>query len=483
MKRLRPDAGGRADESVRVRDVDPQAARRLRLNLVANIFSRLSGSGAQFVSVPIFLHFWSVPTYGAWLLLSTMPAYLSLSDMGFGNVAGNEMTFKVARGDWAAASRVFQSTLALIYITCIPIAGVLTIAIWWLPINSVLHTNAISPSTSRMVFVLLLWSVVVGQVEILIQGAFRAIGRYAFGIVMYSVVLLLEFGSTILALVVGGDPVAAAAALTGTSIIGTAAMCVILRRQVSWVRFGTRDARLTELKRMAKPAAGFFVFPLAQALSLQGVVLIVGGTMGAASVVVFSTARTLARTATQIGQLVKLTVWPEMSIAHGKGTRTAIRALHRQACKAVLVSTLPLALPMIVVGDSLVHVWTGGHVFPSRALLAVLVTDVLFFALWSTSATLQQATNTHVRFTAYYLVLTVASLGVAYYFGEQKNLALLATSGLAVDTMMTCYVLPRSLRMTEDSFARFTRSLFSITPRQSVRVVAAADADSLSDVR
>ena len=72
----------------------------------------------QLVQVPVFLHFWSVPLYGEWMIVTSIPAYLSFSNIGFGNVAGNEMTMLVAAEDREGALRVFESCWWLIAIVC-----------------------------------------------------------------------------------------------------------------------------------------------------------------------------------------------------------------------------------------------------------------------------------------------------------------------------------------------------------------------------
>jgi hypothetical protein len=66
--------------------------RRLLAGFGANTFSRLSTTLTQIFSVPVFLSHWGVHLYGEWILLNTIPSYLGLSDVGFGSVAGNEMT-------------------------------------------------------------------------------------------------------------------------------------------------------------------------------------------------------------------------------------------------------------------------------------------------------------------------------------------------------------------------------------------------------
>ena len=102
--------------------MDGATKRRLLWSFLSSWGSRLSSTVMQLVGVPVFLHFWSVPLYGNWMVVSAIPSYLSFSSVGFGSVAGNEMTMLVAREDRAAALRVFQSCWWLIAGLC---AGIL----------------------------------------------------------------------------------------------------------------------------------------------------------------------------------------------------------------------------------------------------------------------------------------------------------------------------------------------------------------------
>src|SRR5580704_12815917 len=68
----------------------------------------------QLGTVPLLLHAWGAAKYGDWLLLSAVPSYLGLSDMGFGTASGSDMTMRVAAGDREGALRTFQSSWALL---------------------------------------------------------------------------------------------------------------------------------------------------------------------------------------------------------------------------------------------------------------------------------------------------------------------------------------------------------------------------------
>ena len=79
----------------------------------------------QLAGVPILLHSWGVHLYGEWLILSALPTYLSMTDLGFSQSAGNDMSQHVARGNRDAALAVFQSIGLLIAICSI--VGMITV--------------------------------------------------------------------------------------------------------------------------------------------------------------------------------------------------------------------------------------------------------------------------------------------------------------------------------------------------------------------
>src|SRR6185437_4289622 len=100
------------------------------------------------------LHAWGIKVYGEWLILSVLPTYLALSDVGFGSVAANDMTMRVAAGDRDGALETFQSTWLLISLTSLIVAGLAVLAIFELPLSRLLNISSISLSDTRLILVI-----------------------------------------------------------------------------------------------------------------------------------------------------------------------------------------------------------------------------------------------------------------------------------------------------------------------------------------
>src|SRR5579863_7074061 len=95
-------------------EVKNGVARRLVRGFGAAALGPIVTTIVQLVSVPVLLHYWGTVKYGDWLLLSAIPSYLTLSDLGFGDASGSDMTMRVASGDRQGALETFQSSWVLL---------------------------------------------------------------------------------------------------------------------------------------------------------------------------------------------------------------------------------------------------------------------------------------------------------------------------------------------------------------------------------
>jgi len=442
--------------------MDGFTKRRLMLGFLTNWVGKVAATIIQFVQVPVFLHFWSTPLYGEWMIVNSIPTYLSFSNAGFGSVAGNEMTMMVARDDREGALRVFQSCWWLIALICTVTIVLFSGAVYYLPAARLLKLSQISESDTKWIIFYLGISVLFGQLEQLLQSAYRSIGRYPFGAFVKTLISLAAFASTIIAVTLGAGARITALVFAATNVAGTMVLCALVHHDIPWLKFGWDHASIEEIRKLARPAIAFMGFPLGNALNLQGTLLGVGYALGPVAVVVFGVARTVSRVAIQMVQMVNSTFEPEMSIAFGAGNYELTRSLLRRACQLALLVAVVLVFVMLSFGPWFLTHWTGGHVPPSRPLLAILLLVVIFYALWSTSATLMTSTNQHQRLATYYTIGTSLTCIMCYFLARAYGLYGAAASLLISEFVMNLYVVPACLRIAPDTLPAFLASMLHI---------------------
>ena len=457
-------------DNVTVRMSKPSLQRRLIAGFGANTFSRVSTTLTQIFSVPIFLSHWGVHLYGEWILLNTIPGYLGLSDVGFGSVAGNEMTMLAAAQDYEQALVVFQSVWVLTTVITSAIGLLLLGLVWFLPLGTWLHMHAISGRDANLIVLLLGLAVLLGMQETLFQAAFRCVGKYPLGTMAKSVVVLAAFLSTMLGVSLHLSPVPVAALYVAVNVVGVFALWVLLRREVPWIRFGIRHAQWAVIRRLTGAALSFMSFPLVNALNLQGILVVIGYVLGPIAVVTFNTARTISRSAAQGMNLVNNAIWPEMSAAFGTGAMDLARTLHRRACQISLLLCLGITLGVAFLGNWIWRIWTVGKVPIDPVLLNIMLLQMVVYAFWFTSSVVPMAINQHQRMARAMLAFTVASLVLAWFLMHVQGLGLRgAAVALVIGDLFTAvYVLRESLRLLGDTLGDFSRSMLDLSLVQRV---------------
>jgi O-antigen/teichoic acid export membrane protein len=382
------------------------------------------------------------------------------------------MTMLMARKEQEAALSVFQSCWWLISLVLGVTGAAMSLALWLLPMGRLLHVEAISEHDVSWVLFWLGLAVLFGQLEQLLQSAYRCIARYSYGNFMKSCLSLAAFGVQLVPVVMGYGPRTTAMVFALANITVTLIFCIMVKRDIPWISYGWSHASFKEIKRLTRPSLAFMGFPLGNALNIQGSQLAVNYAMGADAVAIFGTARTVSRLALQAVEMVKNMVWPELSIAFGAGNMELVRALHRRAVQIALFISLSVVVIVATLGPMFLHRWTLGKVPSSPGLVGLLLVVVVFYSLWSTSSTLVAAINLHERLATVYTFATGVTVVVTYFAARRYGLFGAAGSLLLSELIMDAYVLPSSLRIAQDTWGGFMGAMLhypqSLRPRALV---------------
>ena len=439
--------------------MDPSLRSRLKKGLSAQAFGRTASVVIQLATVPLLITVWGVDVFGAWLILTAIPAYLALSDLGFASAAQNEMTMAVARGDRGAALEAFQSTwilvLALSLAVVLILGGLASLA----PLADWLHLSVLSSETILLILWLLGLHVLLSIQCALIYAGFHSEGSYGLGQFLLAGVRLLEFALLAIAVLMGGGPGAAAGGWLVGRVIGTIAMRLVLRRVSPSIVFGWSHARKATVRKLARPALASLAFPLANAMNIQGIVIIVGALFSPAMVVAFATLRTMTRFGTQLVGAVCVNVAPEISTAFGAGNSERVRKLHDHACQVALWVAAAVIFGLAVFGEWLLDIWTTGLIDLRWDIFALFLAILAVNALSLASLMLVYATNRHMRVAAVYVIVNAAALGAAYLLGQWVGLTGVAASILIAELIVVAYVITGSLRLLDETLVQFGQTV------------------------
>lgn len=442
-------------------------ANRILNGFVAHIYGQVVVIVIQLAGIPIFLHAWGVDQYGEWLILSAIPVYLSLTDLGFSQSAANAMTARVGRGDHSGALEVFQSLTALI--GCAAMLGLLlvTVAVVTLPFGDWLHFSSIKSKEIQFVVWLLAAEVLVKLFDGVNHAGFRSQGEYALHFFIYYSTLLIQNVSIWVIVLLGFGPVAAAWCYLIVRVISLLLSSLALRIRHPVLPFGLIHARLATLKALIKPALANVAIPLALATNIQGMTIIVGTLLGPVALVTFNALRTLTRFANSMIQSLTQAIEPEFARAWGANSQTLLLRLFTESLGYEIWLALGSATFLIIFGDSILSVWTDGRVVMNEALFGWLLFSSVISVFWATSLALLKASNKHLRASLWYIFASLMTVIAAFILIKLTNQVMFAgLSLLLVDGLMIILLSKQVSSVLDTSYIRIVAR--SVDPRRLI---------------
>jgi O-antigen/teichoic acid export membrane protein len=376
--------------------------RRVVAAMGAGAFAQGVTIVTQLLSLPAFMSVWSTSQYGVWLMLSAIPVYLAMSDVGLVTAVGNQMTMSMGRGETAQANAVFHSATAFVAGVCLLMVLVMG------SLAALLPQSLLTSFDARWALAALAAGAALTLAAGLSDAIFKATNRYSTGLWFGAALRLSEWAGWMFGLFWFGSFAAVAIGGLVLRLVGTLVMMYVAGRGGLGITWSCQSAAWPELRRLIKPAGGFVLMPVANGISFQGITLLVGHQFGPAAVGIFNTYRTLGRIAVQLSTVVSHSLWAEMSRLYGLGGAAAVSGIYKRANKLCAVLVLVISLLLIAFAPAILEVWTRGAIAFEPVLLGLLLACAAANGVSHVPRVMLFATNQHLALAAW-------SLGVAAF--------------------------------------------------------------------
>ncbi|MDI9363515.1 MAG: lipopolysaccharide biosynthesis protein [Flavobacterium sp.] len=426
-------------------------------NFLSSSWGKLSMLIIRVIQVPVMISALGAKNYGFWLVISSLPSWLSISNMGFGSVASNEMVLSVSSGDNNTAKEVFSTSLTLVFFITIIGSILVSVIIPWVSFNQFVEYGNIIELKYCVVFLSL--SVFISFSSEIYGGRLRAAHKAHQAMLLASLRNWIDFFILLIVLSFTKRFDYLALAILITTILDMALICFISRYALPSVRFSFKNINFHDVKPLFKKGLAFQAFPLGNALLFQGNILVVQYIIGPLAVVLFSTLRTLVRTINQLMEMINQVIWPELSLAFGSNNLKKAAQLHRLGVAISLAISIVSVFILSFVGLPLYQMWTGKTMQLNQSLLICFLLPIPFNALWYTSSVVHVACNKHEGLAIRYLIscfFGLLSCAILSYFIGITGAAI---STIVADFIVIPYVFSKSLTLTHDTFKDFRERL------------------------
>jgi O-antigen/teichoic acid export membrane protein len=414
------------------------SAKRIINAFIAHGLGQAVSVFAQIVSVPLFLSVWGAAKYGEWILLSTIPAYLALSDLGLSTVAANEMDQRAALGDHERLQVIYRTlvaTVGLFVLVVLAVSG----AAWWIFGAGAHVFRYMSADEVRFVALILIADVCLSVMYGPQSAALRSANCYALSVGILNVTRFVALAFGLVALMVFKTPIAVATGMLVARIAGFAAQQVVKHRYCPWATLFPLTIDWAWLRKSLVPSLAFLGFPLSNGLNFQGILWVIGTALGPAQVTAFSTMRTLTRVAVQMMNLLSNSVWSEVSKLSAVGRKGDAMRIKRRLTVVTMAVAGVIGIGMSAYGERFYAGWTGKHVVFDSTLFDVLLLSMIANSLWQSASIFVIAINRHIRFAFAYLVAASIAIVVGLFAVRHGGLVSVAICLLGLDVFLVLF--------------------------------------------
>lgn len=382
--------------------------RRIASGAGAYGYAQAVSIGTQLVSLPLFLHYWDMETYGYWLAITAVPFYLSLADAGISTASCNQMIGLIAKGDSFRANAVFQSALAFLVAVSFLVLFVVSISLLLLPVS------LLRAPDWQMVFMLLSVSVVMSLFCSLAEVVYKATGNYAAGTYLVTTGRLIEWIGGLVGLIFTRSYIGVATCALLARLCYTLLSIWLSHRRTDFLRWGIQHANIAEIRRSATSGLLFLSISLTNALSLQGFTLLVAATLGPAATAVFNTYRTIARIVVQVTNALSNPLWPELTALKGQKDDSSFWKLFRRANRLGFLIAVGGALLIYLLSPYLLEIWTHGHIPFDPTSMAIFLLYAAVCSASQVSRVVLMSIDHHAGLALQSLIAAIISLAVAF---------------------------------------------------------------------
>jgi O-antigen/teichoic acid export membrane protein len=420
----------------------------LRLSLGARVIKGLASSAlGQVISiaqtivlVPLFLSAWGAAEYGRWIGLTSLVSYLSLLDFGGQNYVGNLLAGEHVKGNEEEFRRRLSEGVSL-FLGIAIVALVVCSLVLLLPPS--VFPVSLRGTDAKWILLLMSAAFLISIPAGVYATAYRASGLFVRGTMLGNVARTGALLISIALLLVKAPPVAFAAGFLASGVLGASLTILDSRRVIP----SCRDIRLSLGAMLVGRihlggAMYFWLMALAQALNIQGVVLVLVTLGSPIMVATYVTHRTIAGLIAYPGALLQAPLWPELTFLSTGGRVADLRRIAVLAIRVVTFSAAAAAVVLYVLGPRVYALWTHKELRLDRELLLILVCQGVLAAFWSTSGWSLLAANRHRPLALWSLANGVITVAAAALFVLPWGMRGVALATLGGDVLCGAIVVP-----------------------------------------
>ncbi|MEP3837379.1 MAG: hypothetical protein ABJM36_07010 [Algibacter sp.] len=393
---------------------------------------------SQLFLIPVFINDIGVDTYGEWLILTTIPNYLLLSDFGLTLTVTNEICRLINLNEYSSQEKLFKGTLSFLSIIGISLIFIFLIVSLFVDFSTLFKFVSLSKKDSFLIlggFMVNIFMFLIFRVTI---GYFKALNLFHKHEYFLALTLFLDFVTTLILLKLKAPLFYIPFTMAVIRLVMLFVMNIILSK-FKYYKFGfTLD--WSKAVSMLPTSLKLSFFQLGSALFIQGSTFLVGMVLGPANVVIFNTIRTMVNSLKAFIGILYVPSMQEFTIMITKKLKDEALIKLKKLMLLVFSVSFIFCLVIFFLRDIIFELWLKNSFSYNTLFLGFMLCSVLIHNLWNAGSMVPMSIN-KMNELALYPVLGIGVLVVQYFILSKTGLAGLAAGFIIMDLIMLLLVL------------------------------------------
>ena len=425
---------------------------RLRSGMLASGFGFSVNLVSQVALVPILLFFWGQELFGEWVILSAVPAYLSLSNLGFSDAMATEVTLCAQKGETHKAAEIFQSTWKIISALSIAVAACFILLLGTsTSVFPSIGVVLISESNASFIVALFMAHIILGIQFSLWAGPYRSVGRYPIHTAIINLSKLLELALGVVVVVLGYGPLEVVVAYVAVRAFFLVVLLWLIPRFNPWISVDLSKPNFNSIRSILLRT--IICYALGNIFVNQGVIVVIGYAVGASAVSMYSVMRTLTRLVLKLAGIMNSNFMPEMSAAFASDDISLFRSLNRSLCQYGFWLVTCGSLFLLIFADPIIRTWTLNKIEYEDVLMMLIILEAIIYFVGYTGSVPLVAVNQHSSFVVYVIASEKRFRTRSCHADVWHKCSTLRS--LLTNIIIAMYVMVQILRLTNDKLSAF----------------------------
>lgn len=387
-------------------------------NFISGLSVKLIVLISQLILVPIFINSLGIEKYGEWLILTTIPNYLILSDLGLNQIVTNEICILIATNAFSEQQKIFKSTFSLLVLIGLILTSIFFIVFTFFNVEDFFNFKHLQSKELILIIGFYVLNVTIFLLLRLLIGYYKALDKYylheyalfaTYAFDLFATILILHFDCALYYIPISYIFIR----------LVLFALINLNLRKVPYFEIGfTKD--LSHAKKMIPASIKLSLFSIGYALILQGTTFLVGFKLGSIVVVTFNTLRTLINSLKAFLSVLYLPSMPEFTILMAQNKP---KIVHKKLYKLILntfVIALFSSIGLYLFKDIIILFWLKENLVYSNLFLILMLLSIIVQSVWNAASMLPfsiNQLNTLIWFPLLCIIFLISQFFSLNHFG------------------------------------------------------------------